>query len=130
MKTKYLLPVLVSGVIALAIATTNSAMSAQTPAAGKDATTLSNDLFKTIVDEKSGQVATVNAARDTITLRDDRGKTYWTTNVVEALKSVQISGERKIHGLQLLKGDLVASVSRGSARIDKKTGAVVWLGSD
>jgi outer membrane protein assembly factor BamB len=87
-------------------------------------------LYKTIIDEKSGQYAVVNSNQEIVTLKDRHGKVIWNTNVVEALKSVPISGERKIRNMQLMNGDLIVRFSRGFVKIDKKTGAVTWLGSN
>ncbi len=70
-----------------------------------------NTLFKTIIDQESGQYADVNPDREVVTLKDKAGNINWTKNVIEELKDAPVLGDKKINSMQLIKGDLVVRVS-------------------
>ena|ERR1700722_1440552 len=89
-----------------------------------------NDFYKTIIDKQSGQYAIVSQNKKIVTLKDKSNNVIWSTNVIQALRTVPMSGERKINSMEIINGDLVVTVSRGYALIDKRTGEVKWIGSD
>jgi len=87
-------------------------------------------LYKTIVDKVSGQYAVVDTNKEVVLLKDNTGRVIWSANVAKALSTVPISGERKIHNMEMIKGDLIVTFSRGFAKIDRENGSIIWLGSD
>jgi hypothetical protein len=91
-------------------------------AASTDTNSPAVGLYKTIVNESAGQFALVDTNREIVTLYDKTDRVVWTTNIVMALKTAPVLGERKIHGLSVYQGQLWANVGRGYGIIDIKTG--------
>jgi hypothetical protein len=89
-----------------------------------------NGFYKIITDQELGKYAIVNTSKNVVTLKDKAGNIIWSTNVVAAIKSVPMSGERKINSMNMIDGDIVVTVSRAFVRIDKKTGEIKSHGSD
>ena len=89
-----------------------------------DSANATNGLYMTITDQQSGQYAVVSTNREIVTLKDKSGKMLWESNIVQAIGNEPLSGERKIRGMQLFKGDLWVSVGRGYAIVDIKSGRV------
>jgi hypothetical protein len=101
-------------------ATTNSRVAGQSAA----------EVFKTVVDAKTGRYASANEVRDTVILRENNGTVVWSTNVVMSLPKQPEPRSTKINSIRMHKGQLFVTVGKAFARIDTKTGAVKWLGSD
>jgi hypothetical protein len=89
-----------------------------------------NGLFRTVVDPESGSYAIVNTNKDTVTLINKSENVVWATNVIGGTQSMPIIGERKIHGLQVYKGDLWISVGKGYVLVSLKNGDVIGLASN
>ena len=94
-----------------------------------------DNLFKTIVDTNSGQYVTVTSDRKTLILKDRFHKIIWSTNVVEYLKKFEFPeeknhGEKRIANVEILKGEIIISVGRDFATVNKRTGEVTYKGAD
>jgi len=139
MKTKYLTlvqPVIASLLsIQLLLSMSTSAAPSAMEAARTASTTLpanmadTNEFFSTVIDNASGHYAIVRSDRVTVDLRDKSGKVIWSTNVVAGLKNIPISGEKKVNSMEMINNKLVITVGRGYASLDKKDGALTWIGS-
>ena len=84
-----------------------------------------NDPFKIVTDEISGNYAMVDTNKNIVLLNNAKGTTLWATNIVEGLKQLtsapQMRG-RNIRGIRVHESDLWVDMGRGYAIVDLHTG--------
>jgi hypothetical protein len=88
--------------------------------------------YKTIIDPQFGQFGIVNPNRTDVILKDNAGRTVWSTNVVAAWMALNpqaaYAGEFIINYMESADDALVVGFTGGTASIDKRTGAVKFQG--
>ncbi len=85
---------------------------------------LTNELYRIITDNESGQYAHVETNRDVVILKEKTGHILWSTNVVNGLRDVKKLAGRKVVGLRVRDRELWVDVGRGFAILDLKTGGI------
>ena len=93
-------------------------------AGSTDTNSITASFYRTVVSTNTQQYAVVDSQKEVVTLYDKADHVIWTTNVVAELQSAPVLSERKIHGMQVYKGDLWVNVGRGYGVVDIKTGGL------
>jgi hypothetical protein len=96
-------------------------------AGSTDTNSIAGSFYRTVVSTNTGQYAVVDSHKEVVTLYDKADHVIWTTNVISGLQSAPVMGERKIHGMEVYRGDLYVNVGRGYGVVDIKTGHLKGL---
>ena len=94
------------------------------------ATEQPGELFKVVIDLKTGQYAAVSSDKETVSLKDSVGNIIWTTNIIKAASKYSRFGGGEIWAMQLSGSNLYVNVGNATFGIDKLTGKITTWAQD